>query len=667
MKSCKRLSLLWGFFLAMILLFCNGCDLTFPFPQSISWSPDGKTIAFVPQDDTCLWIWDTRTGEAKRLTGVDRNLEKDVQGPRFLPSGNDILVCSEEDTIYRVNIDYPNNAALIDKGVDSLFNLSMQGDKLYYLREIEDQNRYVLMEYDVICEEKSELLTLGEETAFPVPDQTGRRIVFSTEQGLVLFDRDSGTTQSLFYQEETIAFAPQWLNDSTLVFTTIKESDEDMEDMTSDLILLSLDDKTTRTLCNDVYFFFPLSLDKDRKFIYMTIVERKNDATQVARYNLETGSREIMTDETFGAGNASLSPDGKFLACTINPDFSKPGVSIMDVETRKRIVVWRDEEERLFSAAESFYESGNTLLALSSYQDIVARFPDGDLQKIAHYRMMQLYLTPNLYDLDKAFDMLHKVGTTADMVKRASPLLWNQSHFIAADPPEDWIQSYSTRASNEEFKYNTDLTRDLKGLWINQGKERLYIRIDYGSNQDLSGIALQDTMILLDYGNPEWGYRKITETAEWDRGAKSRILIRHWYQAAEKSHYDLEILDGRGEIVSRFLASGYSPPNNPLFEMVYVLEDETNSVVYSISKEILDLKKPRKVNIQVCTFKGGVESHRKLERERATSLDNKPVCDVADAFGAENTIARIEKDAQEKSGEPAPFVIKGAAGTFEVK
>jgi Tol biopolymer transport system component len=667
MKSCKKLSLLRGFCLAVILLFCEGCNINFPYPQSISWSPDGKTIAFVPPDDNSLWIWDTRTGEAKRLTGQERNLQQKVQCPLFLPLGKEIIVCAEEDKVYRVNIDSPNNASLVDEGVSFLFNLSMHNEKIYYTRENKDKKLYVLIEYDTVSGEKSELLSLGEEAVFPSPDESGRRIVFSSEKGLVLFDRDNGATQSLFYRENAVALWPNWIDNSTLVFAVMNESEQDDEDFLSDLVLYSLDDKTTRGLCSDVHFFFPISLDPDRKYIYMTVLDRKNETPQAARHNLENGSLEILTDETFGAANTVLSPDGKSLACMINPDFSKPGVSIMELESRKKIIVWRDEEERLFSAAESFYESGNTLLALSSYKDIVARFPDGDLQKIAHYRMMQLYLTPPIYDLDKAFDMLHKVGTTADMVKRASPLLWNQDHFLATDPSEDWIQSYATDASNEEFKYNTDLPRDLRGLWINQGKERLYIRIDYGSNQDLSGIALQDTMILLDYGNPESGYRKITDTTSWDRGAERRILIRHWRPAAEKSQYDLEILDGNGEVVSRFLASGYSPPNNPLFEMVYVLEDKTNSTVYSISKEILDLKKPRKVNIQVCTFKGGIESHRKLEKERITSLDGKPVCDVADAFGAENTIARIEKDASEKANETATFVIKGMAGTFEVK
>ncbi|MBN1900162.1 PD40 domain-containing protein [Candidatus Sumerlaeota bacterium] len=641
--------------------------LTFPYPQSISWSPDGQSVAFVSPDDTSLWIWDTRTGEAKRLTGVDRSLDKDVQCPKFLPSGKEIILCADEDLLYRVNIEPPHTAALIDKDVSSLFNLSLHGEKLYYLRKIEDRALCVLVECNPNTGEKTDLLKLEEETGFPVPDETGRRIAYSSEDGLILFDRDTGTTQCLFSQEETIAFCPQWITNSTLVFTLMKEFEESRDEMVSDLVLLSLDDKTTRVLCHDVYFFFPLSLCQDRKFIYMTVLEKKSDAPQAARYNLENNSLEILTFETFGAANPVLSPDGKTLAYMINPDLDKPGVSIMDLETRKRIIVWRDEEERLFSAAESFYESGNNILARSSYQDLVSRFPEGDLRKIAYYRLMELYLTPNLYDLDKAFDMLHKAGTDAEMVNRASPLFWNQSHFIAADSPEDWIQAYATEASKEEFKYNTDLPRDLRGLWISQGKERLYIRIDYGSNQDFSGIALQDAMILLDYGNPDSGYRKITETTQWDRGAERRILIRRWYEAAEKSQYDLEILDDKGEVASRFLVSGFAPPGNPLFEMVYVLEDETNSAVYSISKEILDLKKPRKANIQVCTFKGGIESHRKLEKERLISEDGKPVCDVADAFGEENAIARIEKDAQERAGEPAPFVIRGAAGSFETK
>jgi hypothetical protein len=59
--------------------------------------------------------------------------------------------------------------------------------------------------------------------------------------------------------------------------------------------------------------------------------------------------------------------------------------------------------------------------------------------------------------------------------------------------------------------------------------------------------------------------------------------------------------------------------------------------------------------------------HAPLKRERVVNIEGKPVCDVADAFGAENAKERMEKDFSEKDATGAPFVIKGAAATFEMK
>ena len=667
MKSCKYRSLFWGCALVLILLFCQGCNLKFPFPQNISWSPDGKSIAFVSPDDSSLWLWDTRTGEAKRLTGPDRNLKENVQSPMFLPSGKEIIVCAEEEAICRVGIEPPNNATLIDNNVSSLFNITIQGKKMYYIKEAKDKNLSYIMEYDTETDKKQQILELGGEAFSPVPDQTGRRIVFSKEEGLMLFDRDVGTTQSLFSQEKTVALASFWLNNSSIVFMTMKESDQGMEDMSSELVLLSLDDKTTRVLYQDVYLLSFPRLDPEKNLIYMTVVDREQDTIQLARLNLETGAMEFITNDPFGAANAELSPDRKYIAYMTNLESENGVVNILELESKRRSMLWRNEEERIFATAESFYDSGNSLLALSSYRDLMARFPETRLSEMAYFRMMQLYLDQPIYDLDKAFEMLHKLGTASDMIERAAPLFWNKTLFLASDPPEDWIATYATEASKKDFGYNTDLPRDLRGLWVNTGKNRLYIRIDYGAGHDLTGIALQDTLILFDYNSPDTGFRKISETTQWDRGAERMILIRHWLESGEQSQYDLEILNHKGEIICRYLASGFSPANNPVFELVHVLDGETPSVIYSISREMLDLNKPKTVNLQVCTFKGGIESHKHLERERVVNIKGKPVCDVADAFGAENTKERIEKDSSEKGAFGAPFIIKGAAATFEVK
>jgi len=69
----------------------------------------------------------------------------------------------------------------------------------------------------------------------------------------------------------------------------------------------------------------------------------------------------------------------------------------------------------------------------------------------------------------------------------------------------------------------------------------------------------------------------------------------------------------------------------------------------------------------VCTFKGGIESVKGLEGPRVASVGGRTVCDVADAFGAENTKDRIEADLKAHPHPDAALtVIKGVAGTIKV-
>lgn len=434
--------------------------------------------------------------------------------------------------------------------------------------------------------------------------------------------------------------------------------------------------------CENVYGYLPLSLSPDGKSVAVTISpDSKGKTAQVAIVDVKTGEKKILTGEAFasserpdvlvtrGAGFAVFSPDGKQIAYLSPPDVDNEAamVRILNLETGRKITVWRNEEERLFSVAESLTDSGNAHQALATYRDLLTRFPQTRLAEEACYRMMRLYPESPLADLDKAFEMLEKIKENHGLVEQVAPLFWREQDRLATDPPEDWIQTYGTEASRKAFEFNTDLTRDLRALWVRWGKERLYVRVDYGSNRDLMGLTFQDTLLLFDYDSPGSGFRPISPTTDWDRGAKRQVLVRHWYEAREQSQYDAEIRDRRGEVISRFIGSGFAPPGNPTFDLVHILQEDSSSVVYSISRQVLGIADGQKVNMQVCTFKGGIESYKKLEHPRVETMDSRTVCDVADAFGAENTAERIEADLRKNPTAGARAIIKGCAATFEVK
>jgi dipeptidyl aminopeptidase/acylaminoacyl peptidase len=457
----------------------------------------------------------------------------------------------------------------------------------------------------------------------------------------------------------------------TVLYVTKLEDQK--PDLVGDLEAYSLDDKTTRTLCKNVHLMYsPISFSPDRKSVVVTaarvgageeVDENRMGIWQVASANVTTGEITWLTDTPFGALAPVWSPDGKRVAY-LSAAIEGGVLNVVNLETRKTMFTWRNEEEHLFANAESAAEAGDSTRTLTGCSDLIQRFPQSKMCNAARYRMTLTYLGQPQQDLDAAYQNWQKISDTK-LRDQIRPLFWREEDRVATDPAEDWIQTYGTEASQTEFKLNTDLTRDLRALWVRCGKERLYVRIDYGSDNDLTGLTFQDTLILLRGEDTRATMRRISPTALWDRPADRQILIRHWFESGNQSQYDMEILNEKNEVIARYLASGFAPPANPLFERAYMVP-ETNSVVYAVSRQTLGLVNSGNVGIQVCTFKGGIESVKGLERPRVASADGRTVCDVADAFGAENTKDRIEADLKANTNPAAPAVIKGVAGTIKV-
>jgi len=662
----------------LVLLAFTGC-----FFEKIAWSPDGRYVVYSDYDKGKLWRWDSQTGETQAVPlresaafGKKEAIDDSVNSCRYLPSGKQILVVTgkgrDNDVCSHYLLDVPTG--LCDRiASDTLlyFDVSSDGNRILYMKTDKEKHRTRLLEYTRGSGERT-LLSSKAELAFPSLDPAGKRVLYSGEnQGLCLLDSDKGTTRSLLAGEKRAYYWPRWMDEKTALYVTKLEDQK--PDMVGELQAYSLEDKTTRTLCSNVYFMYsPLSFSPDRKSVVVIaarvgagekIDENEGKIWQIAAVNIATGEVTWLTNSPFGALAPVWSPDGKRVAY-LSAAIEGGVLNVVNLETRKTTFTWRSEDEKLFANAESAAEAGDSTRTLTGCSELIQRFPQSKMCDAARYRMTLTYLGQPQQDLDAAYQNWQKISDNK-LRDQIRPLFWREEDRVATDPAEDWIQTYGTEAAQTEFKFNTDLTRDLRALWVRCGKERLYLRIDYGSDNDLTGLTFQDTLILLRGEDTRATMRRISPTALWDRPTDRQILIRHWFESGNQSQYDMEILNEKGEIIARYLASGFAPPANPLFEMVYTIP-ETNSVVYAVSRQTLGLVNSGNVGIQVCTFKGGIESVKGLEGPRVASVGGRTVCDVADAFGAENTKDRIETDLKANTNPAAPVVIKGVAGTIKV-
>jgi hypothetical protein len=683
----------------IVLFFLVALSLVGCFPgDQISWSSDGRYMAFIGPDDDALWVCDTRTGESKRLTGKGTAVENAIMCVRFVPNGTSLVFGetlegsgSDSVRLREVDVEKPGEFRdVVAKTEWGSFDISPDGRFVFAIEEEKD-GEGKLSEIDLSsCGHKTILPSV--EAGFLAVDPSCKRFLLSANERLVLIDRDTATTRLLLSNagrsgdnSDYNFWCPKWIDEKNFLFVQSVKADND-EDGMGKLVACSLDRLTTRLLCPDVYVFAPISLSADGRLVAVTTLAPKEERFQVAIVDTKTGKKRMETNEPFHAWFGGLDPAAKRLAVETGKEdeLDDAVIRILDLESGKKRTVWRNEEERLYAAAEDFAEEGDAAQSLAFCQDLLTRFPESRLKDAVRYRMLNLYLSEPLLDLDKAYGVLKDAGTTQldewkHMDGEISRLLWPEECRVATDPAADWITTYSTEAARKEFKFDTEQTRDLRGLWVRAGKDRLYVRVGYESNRDLSGLTFQDTLLLFRTGKAESSdtsdtLRRISEGADWDRTPERSVLFRHWYPSANGSQYDVEIRDGKGEMVSRFLASGFAPPGNPLFDVPVCTqnakgeESVEGSVVYAISRQALGLSDGYETAIQVCTFKGGIESRKGLEHPRPTVAASRvrPFCDVADAFGTENTRERIENDlgAAETSG--ARIATRGVAGTFVV-
>lgn len=695
-----------------LILGMTGC-----LDELVSWSPDGRYVLFTwPESDKGLWLWDSETNETKEIeprlrTGgswfspESEALSKDWTGCRYLGTSNKALLISGGDnpTLYLLDVK-SGLCELVESGVEIGTHISPDGKRIYYVKHNGETDQYVLLEYR--NGKKTPVFSMKEEFFSPSISPDGKRVLYSTEHSLCLYDRDKKTSTILAAHEDRTFYSPKWVGNWSVAYLLWHEGDDEIASLFHLLLSQKADAPKAEPymLLDFVYPMIPFTVTSythevrramedgtTAQFIstqpVVIVSARRPDDTgdsphfQATMVSAVTDRVLWQSSVPLAVLSPALSPDGKRLAY-LGVFGEYMGLEVMDLkpglfelsEKQKltgkevfdlsgpRTLAWRNEPERLLSEAVRLEQAGEMELALKALRGIHEEYPDSDERDAAYLFEALWLLEAKPPDLDGVYELMDKadVSYMDHLPINLEEKLWCAEDRVAIDPGEDWLQTYGTEASSKEFKYNTDLTRDLRGLWMRASEKYLYLRIDYGTERDLNGLAFQDTLLLFDHDSPQEGSRRISEMAQWDRGAERTVLMRHWYEAGDKSQYDLEIRDGKEEVICRYLASGFAPPENPVFRQVGIANDKTDSVVYAISRKKLGLEPGMKVAVQVCTFKGGIESLKKLETPRDDPAKAK--CDVADAFGEDNTAERIR--AEQKTN--APLIIKGSAATFEL-
>jgi Tol biopolymer transport system component len=695
----SRIGKLWGskarlirVALAVALaLVATGC-----FWDMISWSPDGRYIAFFDPggddkspDAGVLWRWDVAQERAEKLDLRDdatpdlddRTVHGMVQGCHYMPDGKHLAVLVAPGTkddkldlwLRAVNGD---SSVKIASGVEQTFDVGPDGT-IYYVRKTKDAKGKEIIQLLSCSYGKSEkreklLLTQRGDIAFPKISPSGKRLLFSAEKSLGVLDMDSGTTRALISDTSRAFYWPAWLSDKTVLYIFA----EDDKDNIGSVQELDLATGKTRMLADNLVHGPRYAISPDRRSIVVATNPDFNASstvkpTQLVRVNLETGKTKTLLECPLTPMHPSFSPDGRRLAYWIYDDKNWNYMEILDLATGKTSIAARDDEEKALALAHDLDAAGHPAKAIDALNDMLARFPATRLKNIVLFDRIRLHRDQPEPDVDAAFADWRAIDND-DLQAQAWPFLWRDRDRLATDPADDWITTYTTPKAIKEYSFNTDQARDLRALWARAGKEKLYFRVDYARGIDLDGVAFQDTLIAM-HQTGQGGDKALSPGAVWDRPVTYSILMREWHSGGDKSRYDMELrAPNRNPVLIRVQGIPDFAPSQAYCAAI----DPAHALLIAVDCGLLGLKDSDHnwlgmkngdcaLELQACTFKGGADDVKGLERPRVTKdAKGNPVCDVADAFGPENTAARARAD--HAAHPDKPFVVRGVAGTLRL-
>ncbi len=489
----------------------------------LSWSPDGRYLLFMDWGDRVVWRWDTVKQRSEKIKGLDGLT---IDRAAYLSEGEALLFGNQMYPTEFHMADSPRPGGLmklnlvdgyrhdVPPGANTMgFAISPDRKRILTIgaeRHGEDQRVVVAIAPANDVNKRRILAEFPEDAQMPQFDRTGRRVLFmkslpddevpeDVEYGaeivLLEFDSDSASTKSIVKTLGEYPINPQWVGDDAFVYAIHGEEEE--HDGTGLLMLYSFDRGEPEVLHERTVGYFPASVDSDGNTLIVSsvgevpdrLVDTPGPLVQLLKIDLKSREKAWITDEPFGAYAGKFHPTRHQVAYVTGGE--PLSVRILDLDTGKRQLVWRNDEERLFTSLERFIETGDTGLAMASYDELLHRYPESGFRSRAVYHRMIMHLESPVDEFDDAVSVLAELDDD-ELRSIVRPRLWEESSTEIPDAQEDLLRRYTTEASAAEFEFDTDRTRDLTGMVIRSTSEKLYLKIDFNSAYDLGGSVFSE-------------------------------------------------------------------------------------------------------------------------------------------------------------------------------
>ncbi len=386
----------WVLVVATLLLSLTGCW------ERLSWSPNGRYLAFIGPDDGAIWLWDTREGEASPLEGDALQNVWHCQffsnrGLVYFPQREggsdkwDLWLCRGRER--RTELVAVNSSP-------SQCCVSADGKYLYYITHDESGGtpaRYVLTARGLGPFGGTKTVYESEkEFGYPNVSRSGSRIVFcgqvEDKVGIHVLERGSSRTWCAVpgVSDEEYSW-PMWVARDTIIFLRKVQGDDDQ---VARLMIGDVQKGTARELCEGVNIWDVPSVNAERTeaAVMAFVGGAEEDAStgdaynwQVVSVNLKTGEKRILTDEPLGAGLSAYNPKANKIAYMTPPDFECDFATyrILDLDSGVTMMIHRGAEEQLLATALQLEEDGDFERAVAAYDRLVKQYPDSRFAEAA--------------------------------------------------------------------------------------------------------------------------------------------------------------------------------------------------------------------------------------------------------------------------------------------